>query len=206
MARYTGPKCKLSRREGTDLYLKSGLRPLEQKCNLETPPGMQGAKRGRPSDYAMQLREKQKLRRMYCVLEKQFRNYYKAAAATKGSTGENLLGLLEARLDNVVYRMGFGSTRNESRQLVAHKSILVDGKVVSIASYQVKPNQVISIREKARKQARISDAMQLAAQRGVPDWIEVDAKKFEGVFKSRPERTDLPAEINESLVVELYSK
>lgn len=206
MARYTGPKCKLSRREGTDLYLKSGLRPLEQKCNLETPPGMQGAKRGRPSDYAAQLREKQKLRRMYCVLEKQFRNYYKAAAATKGSTGENLLGLLEGRLDNVVYRMGFGSTRNEARQLVAHKSIMVDGKVVSIASYQVKPNQVISIREKARKQARISDAMQLAAQRGVPDWIEVDAKKFEGVFKSRPERTDLPAEINESLVVELYSK
>ncbi len=206
MARYTGPKCKLSRREGTDLYLKSGLRPLEQKCNLETPPGMQGAKRGRPSDYAAQLREKQKLRRMYCVLEKQFRNYYKAAAATKGSTGENLLGLLEGRLDNVVYRMGFGSTRNEARQLVAHKSIMVDGKIVSIASYQVKPNQVISIREKARKQARISDAMQLAAQRGVPDWIEVDAKKFEGVFKSRPERTDLPAEINESLVVELYSK
>ena len=206
MARYTGPKCKLSRREGTDLYLKSGLRPLEQKCNLETPPGMQGAKRGRPSDYAAQLREKQKLRRMYCVLEKQFRNYYKAAAATKGSTGENLLGLLEGRLDNVVYRMGFGSTRNEARQLVAHKSIMVDGKVVSIASYQVKPNQVISIREKARKQARISDAMQLAAQRGVPDWIEVDAKKFEGVFKSRPERTDLPAEINETLVVELYSK
>ena len=134
MARYTGPKCKLSRREGTDLYLKSGLRPLEQKCNLETPPGMQGAKRGRPSDYAAQLREKQKLRRMYCVLEKQFRNYYKTAASLKGSTGENLLGLLEGRLDNVVYRMGFGSTRNEARQLVAHKSILVDGKVVSIAS------------------------------------------------------------------------
>lgn len=206
MARYTGPKCKLSRREGTDLYLKSGLRPLEQKCNLETPPGMQGAKRGRPSDYAAQLREKQKLRRMYCVLEKQFRNYYKAAAATKGSTGENLLGLLEGRLDNVVYRMGFGSTRNEARQLVSHKSIMVDGKVVSIASYQVKPNQVISVREKARKQARISDAMQLAAQRGMPDWLEVDAKKFEGVYKSKPERTDLPAEINESLVVELYSK
>lgn len=206
MARYTGPKCKLSRREGTDLYLKSGLRPLEQKCNLETPPGMQGAKRGRPSDYASQLREKQKLRRMYCVLEKQFRNYYKTAASTKGSTGENLLGLLEGRLDNVVYRMGFGSTRNEARQLVAHKSIMVDGAVVSIASYQVKPNQVVSVREKSRKQARIADAMQLAAQRGVPDWIEVDAKKFEGVFKSRPERTDLPAEINESLVVELYSK
>lgn len=206
MARYTGPKCKLSRREGTDLYLKSGLRPLEQKCNLETPPGMQGAKRGRPSDYAAQLREKQKLRRMYCVLEKQFRNYYKTAASLKGSTGENLLGLLEGRLDNVVYRMGFGSTRNEARQLVAHKSILVDGKVVSIASYQVKPNQVVSIRERSKKQARIADSLQLAAQRGVPGWIEVDPKKLEGVFKSVPERSDLPAEINESLVVELYSK
>lgn len=206
MARYTGPKCKLSRREGTDLYLKSGLRPLEQKCNLETPPGMQGAKRGRPSDYASQLREKQKLRRMYCVLEKQFRNYYKMAASTKGSTGENLLGLLEGRLDNVVYRMGFGSTRNEARQLVAHKSIMVDGKIVSIASFQVQPNQVISVREKSRKQARIADAIQLAAQRGMPDWLEVDAKKFEGVYKSVPERSDLPAEINESLVVELYSK
>ena len=206
MARYTGPKCKLSRREGTDLYLKSGLRPLEQKCNLETPPGMQGAKRGRPSDYAAQLREKQKLRRMYCVLEKQFRNYYKTAASLKGSTGENLLGLLEGRLDNVVYRMGFGSTRNEARQLVAHKSILVDGKVVSIASYQVKPNQVVSIRERSKKQARIADSLQLAAQRGVPGWFEVDPKKLEGVFKSVPERSDLPAEINESLVVELYSK
>ena len=191
MARYTGPKCKLSRREGTDLYLKSGLRPLEQKCNLETPPGMQGAKRGRPSDYAAQLREKQKLRRMYCVLEKQFRNYYKTAASLKGSTGENLLGLLEGRLDNVVYRMGFGSTRNEARQLVAHKSILVDGKVVSIASYQVKPNQVVSIRERSKKQARIADSLQLAAQRGVPEWIEVDPKKLEGVFKSVPERSDL---------------
>lgn len=206
MARYTGPKCKLSRREGTDLYLKSGLRPLEQKCNLETPPGMQGAKRGRPSDYAAQLREKQKLRRMYCVLEKQFRNYYKKAASLKGSTGENLLGLLEGRLDNVVYRMGFGSTRNEARQLVAHKSIMVDGQVVTIPSYQVKPNQVISIKEKSKKQARIADSMQLAAQRGIPGWIDVDAKKLEGVFKALPERSDLPAEINESLVVELYSK
>lgn len=206
MARYIGPKCKLSRREGTDLYLKSGLRPLESKCNLETPPGMQGAKRGRPSDYAMQLREKQKLRRMYGVLEKQFRNYYKAAASTKGATGENLLGMLEQRLDNVVYRMGFGSTRSEARQLVSHKSVMVDGKIVNIASYQVKPNQTISIREKARKQARISDAMELHGQRGLPGWLEVDNKKFEGVFKSVPDRSDLPAEINESLVVELYSK
>lgn len=206
MARYIGPKCKLSRREGTDLYLKSGLRPLESKCNLETPPGMQGAKRGRPSDYAMQLREKQKLRRMYGVLEKQFRNYYKAAAATKGATGENLLSMLEQRLDNVVYRMGFGSTRAEARQLVSHKSVMVDGKIVNIASYQVKPNQTISIREKAKKQARIADAMELASQRGLPGWLEVDNKKFEGVFKSVPDRSDLPAEINESLVVELYSK
>jgi len=206
LARYIGPKCKLSRREGTDLYLKSGIRPLESKCNLETPPGMQGAKRGRPSDYANQLREKQKLRRMYGVLEKQFRNYYKAAASTKGSTGENLLTLLEARLDNVVYRMGFGSTRAESRQLVSHKAILVDGKVVNIASYQVKPNQTITIREKAKKQARIADSIELAAQRGVPGWVEVDTKKLEGVFKSNPDRSDLPAEINESLVVELYSK
>lgn len=206
MARYIGPKCKLSRREGTDLYLKSGLRPLENKCNLETPPGMQGAKRGRASDYALQLREKQKLRRMYCVLEKQFRNYYKKAAQTKGSTGENLLGLLECRLDNVVYRMGFGSTRNEARQLVAHKGITVDGSIVNIASYQVSPNQVVAVREKAKKQARIADSMQLAQQRGLPGWVEVDPKKLEGVFKTVPDRSDLPAEINESLVVELYSK
>ena len=206
MARYIGPKCKLSRREGTDLYLKSGLRPLESKCNLETPPGMQGAKRGRPTDYALQLREKQKLRRMYGVLEKQFRNYYKAAASRKGSTGENLLVLLESRLDNVVYRMGFGSTRAEARQLVSHKSIMVDGVVVNVASYQIQPNQTVTVREKARKQARISDAMQLAEQRGIPGWIQVDSKKFEGVFKAHPDRVDLPAEINESLVVELYSK
>ena len=206
MARYIGPKCKLSRREGTDLYLKSGIRPLESKCNLETPPGMQGAKRGRPSDYALQLREKQKLRRMYAVLEKQFRNYYKKAAATKGSTGENLLSLLEGRLDNVVYRMGFGSTRAEARQLVSHKSIMVDGKIVNIASYQVQPNQVVSVREKSKKQARISDSLELAQQRGSLPWLEVDVKKMEGVYKSVPDRSDLPAEINESLVVELYSK
>ena len=206
MARYTGPKCKLSRREGTDLYLKSGIRPLESKCNLETPPGQVGVKRGRPSDYSIQLREKQKLRRMYGVLEKQFRNYYKAAASKKGSTGENLLSMLEQRLDNVVYRMGFGSTRAEARQLVSHKSIVVDGKIVNIPSYQVQPNQVITVREKAKKQARISDALQLAQQRGTPGWIEVDIKKFEGMFKAVPDRGELPAEINESLVVELYSK
>jgi small subunit ribosomal protein S4 len=208
MARYIGPKCKLSRREGTDLYLKSGIRPLESKCNLETPPGQQGTgnKRGRPSDYSIQLREKQKVRRMYGVLEKQFRNYYKAAASRKGSTGENLLSMLEQRLDNVVYRMGFGSTRAEARQLVSHKAILVDGQVVNIASYQVQPNQTVSVREKAKKQARIADSLQLAQQRGVPGWIEVDQKKFEGLFKAVPDRAELPAEINESLVVELYSK
>ena len=206
MARYTGPTCKLSRREGTDLYLKSGIRPLESKCNLETPPGMQGAKRGRPSDYAIQLREKQKLRRMYGVLEKQFRNYYKSAASKKGSTGENLLSLLEQRLDNVVYRMGFGSTRAEVRPLVSHKAIMVDGQLVNVPSFQLQPNQTVSIREKARKQARIADSLELAQQRGLPGWIEVDAKKFEGVFKAVPDRGDLPAEINESLVVELYSK
>ena len=208
MARYIGPKCKLSRREGTDLYLKSGLRPLDSKCKLETPPGQAGAggKRARLTDYALQLREKQKLRRIYGVLERQFRNYYKEAARIKGSTGENLLSLLEGRLDNVVYRMGFGSTRAEARQLVAHKAIMVDGKSVNIASYQVKPNQVISIRERAKKQARITDALQLAKQRTVPGWLEVDEKKMEGVLKSLPDRSDLPAEINESLVVELYSK
>ncbi len=208
MARYIGPKCKLSRREGTDLYLKSGIRPLDSKCKLETPPGQAGAsgKRARLSDYALQLREKQKLRRIYGVLERQFRNYYKEAARIKGSTGENLLGLLEGRLDNVVYRMGFGATRAEARQLVAHKAILVDGQTVNIPSYQVKPNQIIGIRERAKKQARITDAIQLAKQRTVPGWIEVDEKKMEGTLKSLPDRSDLPAEINESLVVELYSK
>lgn len=206
MARYIGPKCKLSRREGTDLYLKSSRRALETKCNLETPPGVQGAKRGRPSDYAMQLREKQKLRRMYGVLEKQFSNYYKEAAKIKGSTGENLLSLLECRLDNVVYRMGFGSTRAEARQLVSHKAILVDGSIVNVASYRLKANQVISIRERAKKQSRISEALELAQQGGLPGWVEVDAKKMEGTYKSIPDRADLPAEINESLVVELYSK
>ena len=212
MARYTGPKCKLSRREGTDLYLKSGLRPLEQKCNLETPPGMQGAKRGRPSDYAAQLREKQKLRRMYCVLEKQFRNYYKTAASLKGSTGENLLGLLEGRLDNVVYRMGFGSTRAEARQLVSHRTVMVkkagrDEFVrVNIPSIQLQDGDVIAIQEKSREQLRIKNAMELASQRGIPEWLDVDNSKLQGTFKHAPDRIDLPAEINESLIVELYSK
>ena len=206
MARYLGPTCKLSRREGTDLFLKSGVRPLESKCKAETVPGVHGARRGRLSDYGVQLREKQKVRRMYGVLEKQFRSYYKEAARRKGNTGENLLQVLECRLDNVVYRMGFGATRAESRQLVSHKSILVNGVVVNVASYQVKEGDVVSVREKAKKQLRIKSALELAAQRGESDWIVLDAAKMEGTFKRVPERLDLSAEINESLIVELYSK
>lgn len=206
MARYRGPSCKLARREGTDLFLKSGVRPLDSKCKAETVPGMHGARRGRLSDYGVQLREKQKVRRIYGVLEKQFRGYYKEAARRKGATGENLLQLLEGRLDNVVYRIGFGSTRAEARQLVGHKSVLVNGETVNIASYQVRPGDVISVREKAKKQLRIQSAMTLAEQRGDIAWIDVNASKFEGVFKSVPDRTDLPSEINENLIVELYSK
>ena len=206
MARYIGPKCKLSRREGTDLFLKSGVRALESKCKAETIPGQHGARRGRLSDYGVQLREKQKVRRIYGVLEKQFRNYYKEAARLKGATGENLLQLLESRLDNVVYRMGFGSTRAESRQMVSHKAILVNGTVVNIASYQVKAGDVISLREKAKKQLRVQSALTLAAQRGEPEWIEVNSDKLEGVFKALPERQELTSEINENLIVELYSK
>ena len=206
MARYLGPKCKLSRREGTDLMLKSRARPIETKCQIDKAPGEHGSKPKRLSDYATQLREKQKLRRIYGVLEKQFRRYYKEAARRKGSTGENLLKLLESRLDNVVYRMGFGSTRNEARQLVSHKAILVNGKSVNIPSYQVQPADVIAVREKSRKQLRIQDALNVAEQYGLPDWVEVDTKKMEGVFKSIPDRSELPSEINEQLVVELYSK
>jgi len=206
MARYIGPKLKLARREGTDLYHKSGVRSIDSKCKLETPPGQHGAARGRLSDYGLQLREKQKVRRIYGVLEKQFRNYYKEAARLKGATGENLLQLLERRLDNVVYRMGFGATRSESRQLVAHKAILINGKTVNIASYQVKPSDVVSIREKAKNQARIKAAIELSQSREAVTWVEVDEKKMEGVFKNLPERSDLPAEINENLIVELYSK
>jgi|SRR6056300_1434643 small subunit ribosomal protein S4 len=206
MARYIGPKCKLSRREGTDLQLKSGVRALESKCKAETAPGQHGARRGRLSDYGIQLREKQKVRRIYGVLEKQFRNYYKEAARLKGATGENLLALLESRLDNVVYRMGFGSTRAESRQLVSHKGILINGRVVNVPSYQVQPGDVVSVREKAKKQLRVQSALALAEQRGEPVWIEVNADKLEGTFKSRPERQDLSQEINENLIVELYSK
>ncbi|WP_006787679.1 30S ribosomal protein S4 [Thiorhodospira sibirica] len=206
MARYIGPKCKLSRREGTDLSLKSRARSLDTKCKLDKAPGQHGDRRGRLSDYGVQLREKQKLRRIYGVLERQFRNYYQEASRQKGSTGENLLKLLESRLDNVVYRMGFGVTRSEARQLVGHKAILVNGKVVNIPSFQVRSADVISIREKAKKQVRIQDALSLAEQYGFPDWVEVDAKKMEGTFKNMPERSDLPSDINESLVVELYSK
>jgi len=206
MARYLGPKLKLSRREGTDLFLKSGVRAIDSKCNLTTAPGQHGARRGRLSDYGLQLREKQKVRRIYGVLEKQFRNYYKEAARLKGNTGENLLQLLEARLDNVVYRMGLASTRAEARQLVSHKAILVDGKVVNVPSFAVAAEQVIAVREKAKKQARIVAALEVAEQREKPTWVEVDTKKMEGVFKRLPERSDLSADINEQLIVELYSK
>lgn len=206
MARYLGPKCKLSRREGTDLFLKSRARSLESKCQIDKIPGEQAGKAKRLSDYGLQLREKQKLRRIYGILEKQFRNYYFEAARIKGSTGENLLQLLECRLDNVVYRMGFGATRTEARQLVSHKAVLVNGKSVNIPSYQVQPSDTITIREKSRNQVRIQDALAVAEQFGFPEWVDVNSKKMEGIFKSVPERSDLPPDINEQLVVELYSK
>ncbi|SBS29465.1 30S ribosomal protein S4 [Marinomonas aquimarina] len=206
MARYLGPTCKLSRREGTDLQLKSGSRALESKCKAETVPGVHGARRGRLSDYGLQLREKQKVRRIYGILEKQFRNYYKEAARIKGATGENLLQLLESRLDNVVYRAGFGSTRAEARQLVGHKAILVNGEAVNIASFQVKSGDVVSIREKAKKQLRVQNALELSKNRAPIHWIEVDSTKLEATYKAAPERADLSAEINENLIVELYSK
>ena len=206
MARYLGPKLKLSRREGTDLFLKSGVRPIDSKCKIEAVPGQHGARRGRLSDYAVQLREKQKVRRLYGVLEKQFRNYYKKAERQKGNTGENLLTLLEQRLDNVVYRMGFGSTRAESRQLVSHKAIMVNGGSVNVASYQVRVGDIVAVAEHAKAQLRISSALQLAAQRGGVEWVEVDPEKKEGVFKRLPDREELPQEINENLIIELYSK
>ncbi len=206
MARYIGPKCKLSRREGTDLFLKSGVRALDSKCKVDTAPGVHGARRGRLSDYGLQLREKQKVRRIYGILERQFRNYYKNAARLKGATGENLLKLLEGRLDNVVYRMGFGATRAEARQIVSHKAITVNGKSVNIPSYQVVPGDVVAVREKSKSQLRIKSALDLAAQRAPVQWVEVDANKMEGVFKTLPERSDLPSDINENLIVELYSK
>lgn len=206
MARYIGPKCKLSRREGVDLELKSGIRSLDSKCNMNAKPGMHGAGRGRLSDYGLQLREKQKLRRTYGVLEKQFRNYFKKAARTKGSSGENLLRLLECRLDNVVYRMGYASTRAEARQLVSHGAIEVNGERVTIPSFQVKAGNVVAVREKSRGQERIQNALALSESREVIDWVEVDNGKMTGEFKRVPDRIDLSADINESLVVELYSK
>ena len=206
MARYIGPKCKLSRREGTDLFLKSRVRSIDTKCNMEKVPGQTTDRRRRLSDYGVQLREKQKVRRMYGILEKQFRTYYKKADAAKGPTGENLLQALERRLDNVVYRMGFGSTRAEARQLVAHKAILVNRNVVNVASYRVNADDVISVNEKAKKQVRIQNSISLAEQYGFADWVEVDVKAMSGTFKRLPEREDLPAEINEQLIVELYSK
>lgn len=198
MARYIGPTCKLARREGTDLFLKSGVKALDSKCNLETKPGMHGAGRGRLSDYGVQLREKQKVRRIYGVLEKQFSNYYKEASRLKGSTGENLLKLLECRLDNVVYRMGFGSTRAEARQIVSHRSIMVNGKVLNIPSYQVKPGDVVSVREKAKNQLRVRAALELAGQRADVNWVDVDSSKMEGVFKALPERQDLSQHLHQN--------
>jgi len=207
MARYIGPTCKLARREGTDLFLKSGVKPLENKCKLSVPPGgVKGERRTRLSDYGLQLREKQKLRRMYGVLERQFGNYYVKAAGGSGATGENLLKLLESRLDNVVYRMGFAATRAEARQLVSHKSLMVNDTVVSIASYQVKAGDIVQIREKAKKQLRIQSALSIASQVGFPDWVEVNDKEMRGVFKAVPAREDVLPDINENLVVELYSK
>ena len=206
MARYIGPKCKLSRREGTDLYLKSARRSLDSKCKMESAPGQHGAKKSRLSGYGLQLREKQKIRRIYGVLERQFRRYFAEADRRKGSTGELLLQLLESRLDNVVYRMGFASTRAEARQLVSHKAIMVNGQVVNIPSFQVKAGDVVAIREKAKKQVRIQEAMGLATQIGLPSWVSVDATKLEGTFKNVPDRAELYSDINEQLVVEFYSK
>ncbi|MDC0186329.1 30S ribosomal protein S4 [Gammaproteobacteria bacterium] len=207
MARYLGPKCKLSRREGTDLFLKSGIKPLENKCKLNTIPGSKvGSRRERLSNYGIQLREKQKLKRMYGVLEKQFRNYFKKASKIKGSTGENLLTLLECRLDNMVYRMGFAVTRAEARQLVSHKSISVNGSVLNIPSYQVSADDEISISEKAKDQLRVKNAMNIATQLGISEWLSVDEKKLLGIVKSIPEREDILPDINENLVVEFYSK
>lgn len=206
MARYRGPTCKLSRREGTDLFLKSGVKPLESKCKLETPPGGLGQRRPRLSDYGLQLREKQKLRRMYGVLERQFRTYYKKASRSRGSTGENLLKMLESRLDNVVYRMGFASTRAEARQLVSHKGISVNEHIVNVPSYQLKAGDKVSVRERAKEQTRIKAALDIATQVGLPEWVEVNEKTMEGVLKALPEREEILPDINENLVVELYSK
>ena len=207
MARYTGPKCKLSRREGTDLFLKSSRKSFADKCKSEVAPGQHGLKSGqRLSDYGKQLREKQKVRRTYGILERQFRRYYAEAVRRKGNTGQNLLTLLETRLDNVVYRMGFGSTRAEARQVVGHKSIEVNGRTANIPSMQIKPGDIISVREKSRGQLRIKDSLSLAEQAGFPGWVVVDPAKMTGTFKTLPDRTEIAQDINESLVVELYSR
>ncbi len=207
MARYIGPKAKLSRREGTDLFLKSARRSLDSKCKLDVKPGQHGVKSGaRTSDYGNQLREKQKVKRMYGILERQFRRYFAEAERRKGNTGETLLRLLESRLDNVVYRMGFGSTRAEARQLVSHKAITVNGQSVNIPSYMVKAGDVIAVREKSKKQNRVVEALSLAQQVGLPAWVEVNADKAEGTFKKVPDRDEFGADINESLIVELYSR
>jgi small subunit ribosomal protein S4 len=207
MARYRGPTCKLARREGTDLFLKSAIKPIDAKCKFETPPGQaQGARKGRTSDYGLQLREKQKLRRMYGVLERQFRNTYKRASQMKGSTGENLLKLLEGRLDNVVYRMGFAATRAEARQLVNHRGVTVNDRIVNIPSYQVAAGDVVAIRPRAKEQLRIKNALAIASQAGFPEWVEVDESAMTGTLKALPARDDILPDINENLVVELYSK
>jgi small subunit ribosomal protein S4 len=206
MARYLGPKCKLSRREGCDLLLKSGVRDHKSKCKSEKLPGQHGDKKARLSGYGIQHREKQKIRRLYGVLEKQFRNYYKKAAQQKGATGENLMSLLERRLDNVVYRMGFASTRAEARQLVAHKAILVNDSVVNVPSYLVNPGDIVSVRQKAKSQGRVQAALALSEQRAPCDWITVDSASFKGTFSTAPTLTDLSSDYNVNLVVELYSK
>ncbi|MCC7327826.1 MAG: 30S ribosomal protein S4 [Burkholderiales bacterium] len=207
MARYLGPKCKLARREGTDLFLKSARRSLDSKCKLDTKPGQHGVKSGmRQSDFGNQLREKQKLRRMYGMMERQFRRYFVEASRRKGSTGTNLLQLLESRLDNVVYRMGFGSTRAEARQLVTHCAIMVNGKLLNVPSASLKAGDVVSVAEKSKAQLRIVDSLQLAEKVGFPLWVEVDAKKMTATYKGAPDRSEFGQDINESLVVELYSK
>jgi len=207
VARYIGPKGKLARREGTDLYLKSARRPLADKVKLESKPGQHGRTSGsRTSDFGLQLREKQKVKRMYGLLERQFRRYFEEADRRRGNTGANLLSLLESRLDNVVYRMGFGSTRAEARQLVSHKAVMVNGHVVNIPSYAVKPGDTLSLRENARKQLRVTDSLKLAESVGLPGWVQVDVSKMEGVFKKAPDRDEFGADIKEALIVELYSR
>ena len=207
MARYLGPKAKLSRREGTDLFLKSARRPIGDKAKFDSKPGQHGRTSGtRTSDFGLQLREKQKVKRMYGVLERQFRRYFAEAERRKGNTGANLLMLLESRLDNVVYRMGFGSTRAEARQLVSHKSITVNGSVVNIASYMVKVGDAVSVREKSRNQLRIADSLKLAESIGLPAWVQVDSSKMEGLFKKTPDRDEFAADVKEALIVELYSR